>query len=648
MSISSRITEMEQHIGNAYDKIEDLGIDLTNVDKNINNISSMLEDVWDEYPKVTATDVEEATINGTKKGRMEIDLKGQTSQSVLPTEYQQVEYIENTGSSYIDTGKILTQNNSFEFKMKSPEVLGSETSMNCGSRSGASFNNISSNFQGNNLTVDFNNSNYTWYRASYSMQPSTIYKVYSSKLIRKISDENDNVLASNTNVCNDTIRTPNTCTIFKINPAPQTYWLYARTKLYYFKIWENDELVMNLVPCYRKADNEIGMYDTITNTFLTNQGTDIFVKGNDVPNPDFTQQIKNVTGNANVKIQNKNWFDKDNATTVVGYFSADGSINYGGSSTITTSYSEIKPNTDMIVSGCPIEAICFYDKNKNFIERSFISANVSFNKNAYFIRLQAPTNTFDINKLQIEEGTTATAYVPHQEQNYPFTFAEGQRAMQGTELKDDGIRNKHKQKIFDGTEYWLVDGDNMYITLEDAKGYNTPAVCNYFIYTEVTNNNYGYFKFANSSKNLIFFKAYAEKGSIAKWKEYLAEQYANGTPVIVEYDLEEEEIIPYNSTQQAQYNAIKQARSYDDITYITSTSDELGFNMKAIAIADANKVINAIKQARSYDDITYITSTSDELGFNMKAIAIADANKVIDNQNNEIDTIKSRLDLLEG
>lgn len=80
MSIASRITEMEQHIGNAYDKIEDLGIDLTDVDKNINNISSMLEEVWEEYPKVTATDVEEASINGTKKGRMEIDLKGQTSQ----------------------------------------------------------------------------------------------------------------------------------------------------------------------------------------------------------------------------------------------------------------------------------------------------------------------------------------------------------------------------------------------------------------------------------------------------------------------------------------------------------------------------------------------------------------------------------------
>lgn len=83
MSISSRITEIEQHIGNAYDKIEDLGIDLTDVDKNINNISSMLENVWDEYPKVSTSDVEEASLNGTKKGRINIDLKGNTKQEQL-------------------------------------------------------------------------------------------------------------------------------------------------------------------------------------------------------------------------------------------------------------------------------------------------------------------------------------------------------------------------------------------------------------------------------------------------------------------------------------------------------------------------------------------------------------------------------------
>lgn len=54
-------------------------------------------------------------------------------------------------------------------------------------------------------------------------------------------------------------------------------------KIYYFK-WldSNNELKLDLIPCYRKADNEIGMYDTVTQTFFTNSGSGTFTKGNDV------------------------------------------------------------------------------------------------------------------------------------------------------------------------------------------------------------------------------------------------------------------------------------------------------------------------------------------------------------------------------
>lgn len=36
------------------------------------------------------------------------------------------------------------------------------------------------------------------------------------------------------------------------------------------------------VPCYRKADDEIGMYETVSQTFYTNSGIGTFVKGADV------------------------------------------------------------------------------------------------------------------------------------------------------------------------------------------------------------------------------------------------------------------------------------------------------------------------------------------------------------------------------
>ena len=69
MSIATRINAIEEHIGNAYDKLEDLGIDLTNVNKNINNIAEMLDTVYEDYPKVTGQGTE-LTLNGTKAGKL--------------------------------------------------------------------------------------------------------------------------------------------------------------------------------------------------------------------------------------------------------------------------------------------------------------------------------------------------------------------------------------------------------------------------------------------------------------------------------------------------------------------------------------------------------------------------------------------------
>lgn len=40
--------------------------------------------------------------------------------------------------------------------------------------------------------------------------------------------------------------------------------------------------IFNLIPCYRKADNEPGMYDIVNNAFYTNAGSGTFIVGGDV------------------------------------------------------------------------------------------------------------------------------------------------------------------------------------------------------------------------------------------------------------------------------------------------------------------------------------------------------------------------------
>ena len=47
-------------------------------------------------------------------------------------------------------------------------------------------------------------------------------------------------------------------------------------KFFYFTLSLNGTVRHDLVPCYRKADNVVGMYDTVTNTFFINKGSGAF------------------------------------------------------------------------------------------------------------------------------------------------------------------------------------------------------------------------------------------------------------------------------------------------------------------------------------------------------------------------------------
>ena len=56
----------------------------------------------------------------------------------------------------------------------------------------------------------------------------------------------------------------------------------AKMKLYSLSIKIDNQLVGNYVPCYRRNENIPGLFDTVTNRFLTNCGSGQFVVGDDV------------------------------------------------------------------------------------------------------------------------------------------------------------------------------------------------------------------------------------------------------------------------------------------------------------------------------------------------------------------------------
>ena len=53
-------------------------------------------------------------------------------------------------------------------------------------------------------------------------------------------------------------------------------------KLYRFTLYENEQTVRDYVPCYRKSDNEVGLYDLVNKTFLTHSGEGTFDAGPDI------------------------------------------------------------------------------------------------------------------------------------------------------------------------------------------------------------------------------------------------------------------------------------------------------------------------------------------------------------------------------
>lgn len=48
------------------------------------------------------------------------------------------------------------------------------------------------------------------------------------------------------------------------------------------RISQGSEIVREYIPCYRKSDSEIGLYETFTGQFLVNEGTGTFTKGADI------------------------------------------------------------------------------------------------------------------------------------------------------------------------------------------------------------------------------------------------------------------------------------------------------------------------------------------------------------------------------
>lgn len=191
--------------------------------------------------------------------------------SILPKEYQQVDYIQSSGTQYINTG--VTGETQWNLKVQGNSIFqGTQIILGRASAAGYWFGIIDQS-SGGQYGFGVNNKS--------SILGTTLVNADISASNTSISGTVDNQNIVTRNITNSEYKN-NTYLLFNSWADSSMTILgnfYTKCKLYYAKCYQNDNIVREFVPCYRKSDNEVGLYDLINKIFYTNDGTGAFTYG---------------------------------------------------------------------------------------------------------------------------------------------------------------------------------------------------------------------------------------------------------------------------------------------------------------------------------------------------------------------------------
>ena len=194
--------------------------------------------------------------------------------SILPSEYQEVEYLESTGTQYIDTDVMantdietdivfsITEHNGYSRVFGATNISGSQYGVRKNSADGTGA------FLGELLAkgqIGFS-----------TFQEDTIYHLI-------FNQREDHGVYLNGQYFGKFIPDnykDGTLSIYIFTQNQGNNFMKGR--MYSCKIY-NSILVRDFIPCYRKSDSKPGMYDTVNGVFYTNQGySDDFIVGDDI------------------------------------------------------------------------------------------------------------------------------------------------------------------------------------------------------------------------------------------------------------------------------------------------------------------------------------------------------------------------------
>ncbi len=506
----------------------------------------------------------------------------------LPAGYTELEYIESTGTQYIDTGYIMTSD-VVEYGISlvgknsviSTSLFGSETNTNP-KYSGVIFGSL------------------LYIGGSGAIAPFT-WADDKNDIVVKTTSATSGTLTHNgvENSFTYTGGVQKTESIALFGNKKGEIIQLSSIKVKHFYIKDNGTLVRNLIPAKRNSDSVVGMYDTVSGTFFTNAGTGSFIAGPAVLNSCLNLFDKTITANL---------MDGYVVNATVGSITTYNSFN-GGDKCIRM---PVKPNTAYtVIRKTGISGV--YDRiriasatSPTATDNLTVIINMSGDTttpSATFTTL-ADTNNIIINvrnsgavgddwqqyldNFMLVEGTTApTSYIPYDASCHAtcpnggtlqtYTSATGTVTQNGTptpanpitptfytqgnmilrkvgDVADsyDATTGKITRRVgvavLDGTEHWAYGGDStgygFYHEILDCKtdGKATTDIICTNLPTRTQPGGYsqnpsiGYFSATNNNIT-VRYDEMLDGANVTKWQSYLAAQYAAGTPVTVYYPL---------------------------------------------------------------------------------------------------------------
>ena len=202
--------------------------------------------------------------------------------STLPSTYQKVEYIYNTGrTQYIDTGLYPNINTTAEVEVSLPSIYNdTEIFGSVNEASGDHYYRLCTHYGSgkSKFYYIFGGGNYDSDALDQALQANTKYKVIFNAPGGYFYVD-DTLLHTSTRTW--TVSSCPTLTLFA-NHRDSHFDLSDDLYIYHFAAKQSNKYVRDMYPCYRKSDNVIGMYDLINSKFYTNAGSGIFYKGPDV------------------------------------------------------------------------------------------------------------------------------------------------------------------------------------------------------------------------------------------------------------------------------------------------------------------------------------------------------------------------------